>query len=79
MYGMKEDGQQLIVAVKVIEDKKMDRLEEILVRISGVQSVPQILPADTSLVNRVDAIEKNVASIKRTLEQLVSLLERNCS
>jgi len=79
MYGMKEDGQQLIAAVKVIEDKKMDWLEEILVRVLGVQSVPQVLPADTSLVNRVDAIEKNVASMKGTLEQLVSLLERNRS
>ena len=63
----------------MIEDKKMDRLEEILVRVSGVQSVPQVLPVDTSLVNRVDAIEKNIASMKGTLEQLVSLLERNRS
>ena len=63
----------------MIEDKKMDRLEKILVRVSGVQSVPQVLLADTSLVNRVDAIEKNVASMKGTLEQHVSLLERNRS
>jgi len=31
MYGMKEDGEQLIAAVEVMEDKKMDQLEEILV------------------------------------------------
>lgn len=78
MYGMKEDGQQLVAAVEVMEDKKMDRLEEILVRVSEVQSPPQV-QVEAPLVNRVEAIEKNVASMKGTLEQLVSLLERNRS
>jgi len=43
-----------------------------------MQSLPQV-PAETFFVNRVDVIVKNIASMKETLEQLVSLLEHNRS
>jgi len=74
MHSIKEDGREMIDAVKEIEEKKMDRLEKILIRVAGVQS--PVTQPDGQIEERVLKMEGDIGEMKGTMERILDVLER---
>jgi len=75
MGMMKEESRYLVKAVEMMEEKKMDRLEEILSTVadSGKTEIGQA----EGLEKRVEAIEEAVEELKGGMNRLMDYLEKN--